>query len=152
MRRGVGRHEEQGAGQGALKSKAMRIAGFGFRRSATLASLTEALERLESRHGPADRLAAADSMRPIVQALGEARGLETLAVPDEALASAETLTHSPRSRRVRGTGSVAEAVAILAAGPGATLLGPRLVSADRRATAAMAIAAMTTDTPAGDIA
>ncbi|MFG6137652.1 cobalamin biosynthesis protein [Halomonas sp. B23F22_10] len=130
----------------------MRIAGFGFRRSATLASLTEALERLEACHGPADRLAAADSMRPTVQALGEARGLETLAVPDETLASAETLTHSPRSRRARGTGSVAEAVAILAAGPSGELLGPRRVSADRRATAAMAIAAMTTDTPAGDIA
>ncbi|WP_040478015.1 cobalamin biosynthesis protein [Halomonas smyrnensis] len=133
----------------------MRIAGFGFRRSATLASLAEALERLEACHGPADRLAAADSMRPTVQALGEARGLETLAVPDAALAAAETLTHSPRSRQARGTGSVAEAVAVLAAGPGATLLGPRLVSPDRCATAAMASAALarditTRDIPAGD--
>ncbi|PSJ21458.1 hypothetical protein CVH10_12465 [Halomonas sp. ND22Bw] len=129
----------------------MRIAGFGMRRSATLASLAEALERLEARHGPADRLAAADSMRPAVQALGEARGLETLAVPDAALASAETLTRSPHSRRARGTGSVAEAVAVLAAGPSGELLGPRRVSRDRCATAAMASAALTQDAPARDI-
>ncbi|MBB3142443.1 cobalamin biosynthesis protein [Halomonas organivorans] len=134
-----------------MKSKAMKVAGFGFRRSATLASLAEALERLEARHGPADRLAAAESMRPMVQTLGDTRGLEVLGVPDEALASAETLTHSPRSRRARGTGSVAEAVARLAAGPGSELLGPRLVSSDRCATAAMANVAMTQDTPAGEM-
>lgn len=127
----------------------MRVAGFGMRRSATLASLTEALERLEAQYGPADRLAAAESMRPTVQALGEARGLETLAVPDAALASADTHTYSPHSRRARGTGSVAEAVARLAAGPGSELLGPRLISPDRCATAAMARVA-TRDIPAGD--
>ncbi|MDN3555489.1 cobalamin biosynthesis protein [Halomonas maura] len=128
----------------------MRIAGFGFRRSATLASLAEALERLEARHGPVDRLAAAESMRPRVEALGEARGLATLGVPDAALPSAETLTRSRHSRQARGTGSVAEAVALLAAGPGAALLGPRLTSMDRRATAAMASAVPTRDTPAGE--
>ncbi|MFG6178293.1 cobalamin biosynthesis protein [Halomonas sp. THAF12] len=128
----------------------MRVAGFGFRRAATLASLTEALDRIETRHGPADRLAAAESMRPLVQALSETRGLETLGVPDHALATAETLTRSSHSRRARGTGSVAEAVAVLAAGPNGELLGPRLVSPDRRATAAMASTAMTSDTPAGD--
>ncbi|GEK71529.1 MULTISPECIES: cobalamin biosynthesis protein [Halomonas] len=128
----------------------IRVAGFGMRGSATLGSLAVALERLEAQYGPADRLAVAESMRVRVQALGEARGLETLAVPDEALASAETLTHSPRSRRARGTGSVAEAVAVLAAGPGATLLGPRLISKDRCATAAMAVAAAAQDIPAGD--
>lgn len=128
----------------------MRVAGFGMRGSATLGSLAEALERLEAQYGPADRLAAAESMRSRVERLGEARGLETLAVPDEALASAETHTHSPHSRRARGTGSVAEAVARLAAGPGSELLGPRLISPDRCATAAMANAAATHDTPAGD--
>ncbi len=127
----------------------IRIAGFGFRRSATIASLAEALERLEAQYGPADRLAAADSMRSRVERLGEARGLETLAVPDAALASADTHTHSPHSRRARSTGSVAEAVARLAAGPGSELLGPRLISMDRCATAAMARVA-TRDTPAGD--
>ncbi len=41
----------------------MKVAGFGFRRSATLASLAEALDRLETCHGPVDRLAVAASMR-----------------------------------------------------------------------------------------
>ncbi|UYG08759.1 cobalamin biosynthesis protein [Halomonas sp. M4R1S46] len=116
----------------------MRVVGFGFRRSATLATLAEALERIETRHGPVDRLAAVESMRPLVQALGDARGLATLGVPDASLAKADTLTQSRHSREARGTGSVAEAVALLAAGPGATLLGPRLMSTDRRATAAVA--------------
>ncbi|WP_458525034.1 cobalamin biosynthesis protein [Onishia taeanensis] len=119
-------------------SEAQRVAGFGFRRQARLASLAEALDRLEAHHGPVERLAAAASMRPLVKALGEARGLVTLSVPDEALATVATLTRSPHSQQARGTGSVAEAVALLAAGPGATLIGPRLISTDRRATVALA--------------
>ncbi|SEN19042.1 cobalamin biosynthesis protein [Halomonas caseinilytica] len=117
----------------------MKVAGFGFRRSATLASLAEALDRLETCHGPVDRLAVAASMRPLVQALGEARGLVTRSVADLDLTSVATLTDSRHSRQSRGTGSVAEAVALLAAGPGARLLGPRLISTDRRATAAVAV-------------
>ncbi|WP_242458047.1 cobalamin biosynthesis protein [Halomonas sp. YLGW01] len=126
----------KGAMNGVGETK--RVAGFGFRREARLGSLAEALDRLEARYGPVDGLAAAASMRSMVQALGEARGLATLSVPDEALASAETMTRSPYSRQARGTGSVAEAVALLAAGPGAVLLGPRLISTDRRATVALA--------------
>jgi cobalt-precorrin 5A hydrolase len=40
-----------------------------------------------------------------------------------------------------GTGSIAEASALVAAGPGARLRGPRAVSADGTATAAIAEAA-----------
>ncbi|WP_245184517.1 cobalamin biosynthesis protein [Halomonas salinarum] len=142
--------EMNGAVEGAMESKVLRVAGFGFRREATLDSLADALERIEEQYGAVDRLAAADSMRLKVQALGEARGLETLTVPDALLATAETLTRSSHSRRARGTGSVAEAVALLAAGPSGELLGPRLISPDQGATAAMASAVVTRDTPAGD--
>lgn len=114
------------------------VAGFGFRRGARLASLAEALERLEAQHGAVDRLAATQAMWPLVQALGRARGIAVIPVADAALPTATTITRSRHSLRARGTGSVAEAVALLAAGPGATLLGPRLISADRRATAAVA--------------
>ncbi|MFM9271240.1 cobalamin biosynthesis protein [Halomonas elongata] len=117
----------------------MKVAGFGFRRSATLASLAEALDRLCERHGPVERLAVAASMHPLVQALGASRGIATLSVADVDLTSVATLTDSRHSRQARGTGSVAEAVALLAAGPGARLLGPRLISTDRRATAAVAV-------------
>lgn len=118
--------------------EAIRVAGFGFRRGASLASLESALEQLQRRYGLVDRLAAAESMVALVEALGRERGMAVIAVADAALPQAATLTRSEQSLQARGTGSVAEAVALLAAGPGATLLGPRLISADRLATAAMA--------------
>ncbi|PMR71431.1 hypothetical protein CR158_13615 [Halomonas heilongjiangensis] len=120
----------------------MTVAGFGFRREARLASLVDALERLEAQHGSVDRLAATQTMWPLVQELGLARGLAVIRVEDEALPSAVTLSHSRHSLRARGTGSVAEAVALLAAGLGAELLGPRLISTDRRATVAVARGAL----------
>lgn len=116
----------------------MTVAGFGFRRGARLASLIDALERFEAQYGDVNRLAAAQSMLPLVQALGRARGMAVVAVDDASLSTAATLTHSKQSLQARGTGSVAEAVALLAAGPGAVLLGPRLISADRMATVAVA--------------
>ncbi|EPC02392.1 hypothetical protein L861_15255 [Litchfieldella anticariensis FP35 = DSM 16096] len=116
----------------------MIVAGFGFRREALLASLIDALERIEKHHGAVDRLAATQTMWPLVEALGQARGLAVIPVADAALPTATTITRSRHSLQARGTGSVAEAVAFLAAGPGAELLGPRLISADRLATAAVA--------------
>ena len=121
---------------------AMRVVGFGFRRAARLASLADLLAQLEARYVSVDRLAAAASKRALVEALGRERGMAVIAVADEALPSAVTLTHSRHSRKARGSGSVAEAVALLAAGPGASLLAPRLVSADRMATAAVARGAL----------
>ena len=49
------------------------------------------------------------------------------------------LTQSAKVAERFGTGSVAEAAALAAAGPGAQLLGPRVVSGDGLATAAIAI-------------
>ncbi|MGR2737756.1 cobalamin biosynthesis protein [Billgrantia sp. Q4P2] len=123
----------------------MRVAGFGFRREAQLASLVDALEQLEAQHGSVDRLAVTQAMWPLVQELGRARGLAVIPVADAALPTVTTITHSRHSLQARGTGSVAEAVALLAAGPGAELLGPRLISADRLATAAVARGALIGD-------
>jgi cobalt-precorrin 5A hydrolase len=61
-----------------------------------------------------------------------------IAVPAEAMRQQKTLTRSDRVRTLFGTGSVAEAAALAAAGPGARLRGPRAVSADGTATAAIA--------------
>lgn len=110
-----------------------------------MASLIDALARIEARHGAVDRLAAARTMWPLVQELGRVRGIAVIPVADAALPTATTITRSRHSLRARGTGSVAEAVALLAAGPGAALLGPRLISADRRATAAVARGALRGD-------
>lgn len=122
-----------------MKQSALRIAGFGFRSEATLESLAQALDQLIDQYDAVDKLAAARSMLPLVEELGQLRHIEVIAVADAELPTVTTLTHSTQSLQARGTGSVAEAVAILAAGPGATLLGPRLISADRQATAALAL-------------
>ncbi|MCA8864531.1 MULTISPECIES: cobalamin biosynthesis protein [unclassified Halomonas] len=123
-----------------MKQSALRIAGFGFRSESTLESLAQALDQLVEQYGAIDKLAAACSMLPLVEELGRLRNIEVIAVADAELPTVTTLTHSTQSLQARGTGSVAEAVALLAAGPGATLLGPRIISADRKATAALALA------------
>ncbi|WP_447895726.1 cobalamin biosynthesis protein [Vreelandella sp. GE22] len=117
---------------------APRVAGFGFQSAATLVSLGQALDQLIERFGSVQALAATHSKQALVQALGRERQLSVHVVADDELPDAATLTQSARSLQAWGTGSVAEAVALLAAGPGACLLGPRLISDDRRATAALA--------------
>jgi cobalt-precorrin 5A hydrolase len=115
----------------------MRAAGFGFRGAATVASLRDALARAGD---GADLLAtAADKAgaEPI-RALARDLGLALRAVAPADLAAQETLTRSPRVAARFGTGSLAEAAALAAAGPGARLLGPRVVSGDGLATAAIA--------------
>ncbi|TBW50355.1 cobalamin biosynthesis protein [Marinobacter halodurans] len=116
----------------------MKVAGFGFRQAATVTALQDALDQLIERHGPVDRLAVAESMLPLVRALANGLALPVIPVADDELSGIETPTQSVASRQVKGAGSVAEAVALLGAGPGSRLLGPRLVSGDRMATAAMA--------------
>lgn len=136
--------------QGEVKSEVVTIednlvlvAGFGFRRGAQLSSLSDVLDQLETQFGGVDRLAVADSMCSLVQQLGHERGIKVLKVSDTLLPTITTVTYSTHSLKARGTGSVAEAVALVAAGPGGQLLGPRLISADRMATAAVARGVMT---------
>lgn len=121
-----------------MKQSALKIAGFGFRSEATLESLVQALDQLIEQYGAIDKLAAACSMLPLVEELGRLRNIEVIAVADAKLPTVTTLTHSAQSLQARGTGSVAEAVALLAAGHNARLLGPRIISADRQATTALA--------------
>ncbi|WP_233437223.1 cobalamin biosynthesis protein [Vreelandella alkaliphila] len=128
-----------------MKPSALRIAGFGFRSEATLESLVQALDQLIDQYGAVykygliNRLAAARSMLPLVEELGRLRNIEVIAVADAELSTVTTLTHSNQSMQARGTGSVAEAVALIAAGPNARLMGPRIISTDRKATAALAL-------------
>lgn len=121
-----------------MTARGLRVAGFGFRSEASLESLAQALDQLIDQCGAVDKLSAARSMLPLVEELGRLRHIEVISVADAELPTAITLTHSAQSLQARGTGSVAEAVALLAAGPGATLLGPRIISVDRQATAALA--------------
>lgn len=115
----------------------MIVAGFGFRSGATLAALQDALERAGGAGG-VTHLATLAAKAPTLALLGDATGLPVIALPPEALHGQATLTRSTRVEALKGTGSVAEAAALAAAGPGARLRGPRAVSADGTATAAVA--------------
>ncbi len=115
----------------------MIVAGFGFRAGATAASLRDALARTGGAPG-AVATAADKAAAPAFRGMAGYLGLPVHAVPAADLAGWPTATRSTASLAARGTGSLAEAAALAAAGPGARLLGPRCISADRMATCALA--------------
>jgi len=115
----------------------MIVAGFGFRSQTSLAALENALALAG---GPAGvtHLATLAAKAEGLSALAEKLGVPVIAVAPEALGSVATHSQSDRVMALFGAGSVAEAAALAAAGPGARLRGPRVVSADGTATAAIA--------------
>lgn len=119
----------------------MIAAGFGFRAAATEGSLRDALDRAAAGRAVAVLAAPADKAEAsALRALATSLRLPVVAVSAADLSATDTLTRSPRVLATRGTGSVAEAAALAAAGPdgSARLLGSRAVSADRLATCALA--------------
>lgn len=118
----------------------MNAAGFGFRKSATLASLQDALSQAAGSQSVSLIATASDkSVSICFQQLADLLSVPTLAIPQADLDQISTLTNSPTVKHLRGSGSIAEAAALVAAGPGASLLGRRAISADRMATCAIAI-------------
>lgn len=112
----------------------MIVAGIGFRKAAPLASLHEVVARLS----PAPQALATlreKADQPQVRDLAAALGLPLLAVD---VAGTDTPTESAAVRSRFGTGSLAEAAALVAAGRGARLIAARIVSQDGMATAALA--------------
>jgi cobalt-precorrin 5A hydrolase len=117
----------------------MIVAGFGFRKAASVESLLDALDKARGTQAPGLLATAEDkATAPAFQALSDHLHLPIRAIPQDVLAQVETPTRSATVRALRGSGSVAEAAALVAAGPGASLLGPRVTSADRMATCALA--------------
>lgn len=116
----------------------MIVAGFGFRAEATLSALQEALASAQHGQPQVTLLAAPHDKTALVERLAEAMNLPLVAIPPDTLRSIQTPTQSSRSIDARKTGSVAEACALAAAGPGARLLTPRHISPDRMATCAIA--------------
>ncbi|MFT3966385.1 MAG: cobalamin biosynthesis protein [Sphingobium sp.] len=114
------------------------VAGFGFRDGADIGSLVDALTLAQAGFPSVRALATLLDKVPLVERLAGLLDIPFLAFGTEALGGMATLTRSPVSLAVRGTGSVAEAVALLAAGPGARLLSARHISSDRKATCALA--------------
>ncbi len=115
----------------------MIVAGFGFRSGVTLEALHDALQGAGGAQG-VTHLATLAAKSEGLQPLASDLGLPVVALDPETLRGVQTMTQSDRVELMFSTGSVAEAAALLAAGPGARLRGPRAVSSDGTATAAIA--------------
>lgn len=117
----------------------MKVVGIGLRAAATLPSLQQALAGQET--GLAALATLEDKAdHPAIQSLAKALGLPIRAIPRAALAGLATLTRSCRIEQGFGTGSVAEACALAACGPGARIITPRIAAPDGLATIAIASA------------
>lgn len=108
-------------------------AGVGFTGQATAADIVAAVEAALAGHDASriDRLATAGrrAALPAFRAAAAMIGATPIVPDDRALAAAaaHAVTESRASRAATGLPSVAECAALAAAGPGARLLGPRLV-------------------------
>jgi cobalt-precorrin 5A hydrolase len=117
----------------------MKVAGLGFKKDVTLASLREALAAAGGPDGLAAMATVSDKAEAeALKQLARECGVPIRAVPADVLAGIRTPTQSTRVTEMFGTGSVAEAAALAAAGPRARLIANRAVSQDRTATAAIA--------------
>lgn len=114
----------------------MRIAGLGFRAAVTLETLETLLQQASAVSALVTLADKAD--HPALLALARQHDLPLRSLPREALAGLATQTRSCRIEQGFGTGSVAEACALAAAGPGARLVLPRVTSPDGMATLAVA--------------
>ena len=117
----------------------MKVAGLGFKSDVTLAALREALATAGGSEGLAALATVSDKAdAEALKQLARECGIPIKAVPADRLAGIDTPTQSKRVVEKFGTGSVAEAAALAAAGPRARLIATRVVSRDRTATAAIA--------------
>ena len=122
----------------------MIVAGFGFSSSATGQSLHDAFLAASAGQIVTALATASDKAdHPAFADLASRLQLPVHPVPQAALEAARPATQSPRSLSERGTGSMAEAAALAAAGSGARLVSTRHISTDRRATCAVAIGGQT---------
>ncbi|MBO9464682.1 cobalamin biosynthesis protein [Tropicibacter sp. R15_0] len=115
----------------------MRVAGIGYRTGAPVSAMRQALEALDVQ---VDALAVSDHKTDRAALTDLARQLQIplISVRQDELRKQQTLTQSPAQLARFGTGSLAEAAALAAAGTGAILKGPRVISPCGRATAAIA--------------
>ena len=116
----------------------MRVAGFGFRKEAGTENLAAAFEATGC--GPVEAIASVEEKADAAafRELSALLGIPVVAISARAVPSVATLTCSRASLKRFGTGSLAEAAALIAAGNGARLLAPRVVSPCGMATCAIA--------------
>lgn len=116
----------------------MRVVGLGFRRDVTVVSLREVLMAAGAEGVTAIATVSDKADSDALQQLARELNVPIKAMPANVLAGIATLTQSELIQEKFGTGSVAEAAALAAAGRHARLVATRVVSQDRTATAAIA--------------
>lgn len=116
----------------------MIVAGIGLRASATIEDL-ELLLNLSDRLPDRIALLADKSTHPALQAVILRTALPLVTFARDEIRGIATPGQSARQMTIFGTGSVSEACALLAAGPGARLICPRIFAPSSRATIAFAI-------------
>ncbi|MFD2741417.1 cobalamin biosynthesis protein [Sulfitobacter aestuarii] len=123
-----------------MERRVVRVAGIGFRGAADLASLRDALTLAQGDGAPLQALVteAAKARSEVFRALAQELGVPGLGIAADELTQMITPTQSARIKDRFGTGSLCEAAALAAAGPGARLVAARVVSGDGMATAAIA--------------
>ncbi len=119
----------------------MIIAGFGFRAAATQDSLQNAFAATDESAITAIATPKDKAKSQAIVDLAAALSVPVISIEAAAMQAAQTTTQSAKVLEKRGTGSVAEACALVAAGPEAALKGPRTISTDRLATCAIAYGA-----------
>lgn len=116
----------------------MIIAGFGLRSGARLASLQGALAAAGNPSLAALAVPADKADHTALAELAKALALPLIAVPVGDLPHQITATLAPHQPLRYGAGSVAEASALAACGPGARLIRERQIAPDGMATVALA--------------
>jgi cobalt-precorrin 5A hydrolase len=104
-----------------MECGAMKVAGLGFRAAANERDLADALALAEGA-SPVDALATIATKVAALQTAFPHRKVIAVEV-----AGVDTPSQSQRIQAMHGTGSVAEAAALVAAGPGARLITARRV-------------------------
>ncbi|MEO6298079.1 MAG: cobalamin biosynthesis protein [Paracoccaceae bacterium] len=112
----------------------MRVAGFGFRKATPVGSLRAALELAG---GNVAALATAEAKVARLAELAAELGVPVIGVAVVEMA-AQGVSGSDRVKALYGTGSVAEAAALAAAGQGSRLIVARMTSPDGMAVVAIA--------------
>ncbi|MBR3371053.1 MAG: cobalamin biosynthesis protein [Rhodobacteraceae bacterium] len=121
----------------------MIVAGFGCSSRAGAESL-QALMACVAQFARPDALACLESRAALIAPLAQGAAVALMTFPAHAIGGIATPTQSGRVIARFGTGSVAEACALVAAGtgPGAQIILARVVSDDGLATCALARGAM----------
>ncbi|MEM6307368.1 MAG: cobalamin biosynthesis protein [Pseudomonadota bacterium] len=117
----------------------MIVAGFGFRTRATVDSFQGALAKCTTPPVTDFAVPVEKSQHTAFQAFAHATQTSVHLVRSDHLQLQKTPTQSAKSLALKGTGSVAEAAALAAAGPGARLTHRRVISDDGCVTCAIAI-------------